>query len=153
MGGVLLFLVSDASAQPLSEAQQDVWRLEEAYWDYVAANDIEGFKSLWHPDFVGWPGGAPAPVGVANIADWIEELHRDPARRYDYELRRVAVVPFGDDVMVTYYGQADYFILVGSGERRLDGYWKLTHTWKRDGDHWQIIGGMASELAALPSGP
>ena len=71
---LLTLVVSGVNAQETSDAQRDVWLLEEAYWSYVAANDIESYKSLWHKDFVGWPGGAPAPVGDANIADWIGEM-------------------------------------------------------------------------------
>ena len=99
---LLTLLASGVTAQEMSNAQRDVWLLEEAYWRYVTANDIESYKSLWHKDFVGWPGGAPAPVGDANIADWIGEMHGDSTRRYDYALRRIAVVPFGDDIVVTH---------------------------------------------------
>ena len=93
---------------------------------------------------------APAPVGVGNIADWIVEMHADSARRYDYELRRIAVVAFGDDIVVTHYARAGYFVLRESGVRTLDNWWKITHTWKRYGDRWLIIGGMAGEIEEPP---
>ena len=60
------------------ESEAAVWQLEEAYWRYVKANDLEGYRTLWDERFVGWPGFAEHPVGKANITDWIPPLHADP---------------------------------------------------------------------------
>jgi len=41
----------------LSEAEKEVWSMEETYWEFVKNRDLEGYRSLWHEDFVGWPKG------------------------------------------------------------------------------------------------
>jgi ketosteroid isomerase-like protein len=50
-----VLLVASASAQEWSAAQQEVWSMEEAYWERRQEGDVEGFMDLWDEDFVGWP--------------------------------------------------------------------------------------------------
>jgi len=38
-----------------------VWALEKAYWRYVQSDDLTGYRSLWHPSFLGWPYVSPEP--------------------------------------------------------------------------------------------
>ena len=129
---------SDTDADVLA-----VWQLEEAYWEYVKTNDLEGYRTLWDERFVGWPGFSDDPVGKTEIADWIVPLHTNPNERYEYELTRKAVRAFGD-VVVVHYLVRDFFRDAESGEmvREPDTY-RITHTWQRRGDTWQIITGMS----------
>jgi hypothetical protein len=150
---LLAALMCAATAQLYGQdqpAQTDVlavWQLEEAYWEYVKANDLEGYRTLWDERFVGWPGFSDSPVGKAEIADWIVPLHANPTERYDYELTRKAVKAFGD-VVVAHYLVRDFFRDAVSGEviRELDTY-RITHTWQRRSNTWQIITGMSSAQA------
>ena len=49
-----------------SSVEDDVWAMEESYWRYVQAGDVEGFLSLWHENFVGWPSQMAQPVTRAT---------------------------------------------------------------------------------------
>lgn len=145
----LLFVGSATSCADMdtdADADADVlavWHLEEAYWEYVKANDLEGYRTLWDERFVGWPGFSDSPLGKAQIADWIVPLHANPKERYDCELTKKAVRAFGD-VVVAHYLVRDFFRGAENGEvvRELDTY-RITHTWQRRGDTWQIITGMS----------
>ena len=136
---VLAPLWSDNAAD-----EKAVWNLEEAYWKYVKSNDIKGYRALWDENFVGWPGFSKDPVGKAGIGDWIAPLHKNPAEQYDYELTPKAVRSFGD-VVVVHYLVHDFYRSPSTGEivRQLDEY-RITHTWRRKGESWQIITGMSS---------
>ncbi len=35
--------------------EKAVWHLEESYWRFVSAGDVDSYVKLWHDDFVGWP--------------------------------------------------------------------------------------------------
>lgn len=57
-----LFLLAVVAATGLARAaaasgqtadEQAVWKLEEDYWRYVQAGDVESYVQLWHADFVG----------------------------------------------------------------------------------------------------
>ena len=37
----------------LTPEEQAVWQMEEAYWRYVQAGDVEHYATLWHERFVG----------------------------------------------------------------------------------------------------
>ena len=150
---LLLFTVVLLTAFPLhadnpSADEQAVWKLEEAYWAYVKANDLDGYRTLWDDRFVGWPGFSPEPVGKDQIADWIPPLHANSGEQYDYELTKTALRAFGDDIVVVHYLVRDFFRDPTTGDvvRELDTY-RITHTWQRRGDSWQIITGMSGAQA------
>jgi len=136
-----------------SAEECQVWHQEEAYWKYAAANDVEGYRALWHEDFVGWGDGSEAPLGKAHVGDWIPGLHADSTKRWSYELRPMSVRSYGDGVVATQYAETDYFTDVASGKKTTNGWGKITHTWKRFGDRWLIITGMAAPIEAPPRGP
>ena len=87
------------------------------------------------------------PMGKENIADWIPRMHADPNRIYSYELQREAVRSFGDSVVVHYLA-TDVYTDAKTGElvERGEPY-RVTHTWQRRGDTWQIITGMSASWA------
>jgi hypothetical protein len=135
---VFCFLYADDNAD-----EKIVWSLEEAYWKYVKNNDAKSYITLWDDRFVGWPGFSREPVGKANIGEWIAPLHKNPSEQYDYELTPKAVRSFGD-VVVVHYLVRDFYRSSSTGQivRELDQY-RITHTWQRKGETWQIITGMS----------
>lgn len=127
--------------------EEAVWNLEEAYWGYVKKNDIDGYLTLWDERFVGWPGFSETPMGKESIHEWILPLHENESETYDYELTREAVRSFGD-VVVVHYLVSDFFRSARTGVivRQLDSY-RITHTWQRRENGWQIITGMSGAQA------
>ncbi|MGK2926992.1 MAG: nuclear transport factor 2 family protein [Lysobacterales bacterium] len=141
---VLFFLPLAASARDLTPDETAVWQLEEAYWQYVKANDLDGYRALWDERFVGWPSFSERPLGKANIADWIPPLHEDPARAYDYRLQQEAVRAFGDSVAAHYLFWHIWRDAKTGAVVQEEGPRRITHTWQRRGDSWQIITGMSA---------
>lgn len=133
-------------ADELSADEQAVWDLENAYWEYVKNNDIAGYRSLWDENFVGWPGFSRKAMGKENIHGWIAPLHDNPDEEYDYKLTLHAVRSFGD-VVVAHYLVVDLMRSAANGEILSSGTPdRITHTWQRRGDTWQIITGMSGTL-------
>ena len=128
--------------------ERTVWNLEQAYWVYVKNNDVDGYLTLWDARFVGWPGFSRTSMGKNNISGWLESLHNNPSRIYDYELTREAIRGF-DDVVVVHYRVHGFYRSADTGEivsaRRTS---RVTHTWQKHGISWQIITGMSCSLPA-----
>ena len=137
----LAFVVTPIFADEVAD-EDAVWKLEEAYWEYVKNNDTDGYRSLWDERFVGWPGFSKSPLGKKNIADWIGPLHADPSLVYEYELTKGAVRSFGD-IVVVHYLVRDYLRSSETGEETNIALDRITHTWQRRGDSWQIVTGMS----------
>ena len=120
--------------------QQALWAREEAYWAYVEAGDVESFRSLWDEAFVGWPCDSPTATFsdlMAYVGPWFAAV--------EAEQRRTRIEPTGilitGDLGITYLSAVTTSAGEG-GARYGSGEIKITHTWRRSGGTWKILGGM-----------
>ena len=127
-----------------------VWRLEEQYWRLVKAGDVDNYRKLWDDGFRGWPCKAQHPATKAAIGDWVRDI-RDQRVRFSYSLTREGAADFGSIVVVYYQTPMVYEYPDGRVVDR-DRVYKFTHTWRKTGDTWLIIGGMCGQLPA-PTSP
>ncbi len=146
---LLLFFVNPSIAQDLSPRQSEVWQMEETYWKDLQTVNYTHYMTLWHEDFLGWPYFSPHPVNKDGIADSL------PARMsgvVSYEFLEKAVRVTGE-VGITQYA-VKYTVATpgGQAETRVS---RITHTWLKTKNTWQIIGGMSSLVSSSvpPSSP
>ena len=141
---LLLLIVTLVALAGPTEDEATVWQLEENYWKYVKEQDLDAYRALWDERFVGWPDFSPYPLGKERIADWIPPLHKDPNRVLDFELKKQTVRSFGDIVAVHYLFKLIYRN-AETGEVIEESSWaRITHTWQRHSDSWQIVTGMSA---------
>jgi ketosteroid isomerase-like protein len=138
---IALILSTEIAAQSIETIKNEVWQRELQYWQYVKNNDTAGYRTLWHDDFVGYPETEKL-TGKDKIANWITEVHNAKERRFDFSLDRKMVNAFGD-VVITFYDETDIW-RNDKNEVVLEEVFKITHTWKKFGDTWLIIGGMSA---------
>ena len=123
------------------KSKNEVWKMEEKYWFYVKQNDTISYLKLWHKDFIGYPGFGDGVSNKSHIAIWINDLHIDSTKIFDYALSKKAVNMIDDVVMVFY--DVDEFWNDKDGKAVKKKTIKATHTWKKYGNTWLILGGMA----------
>ena len=132
------------AASSEASAVSEVWELEEAYWRYVKAGDVENYATLWHEDFIGWPCDQPHPMRKDSVGAWVKRVD-DEDLRVAYALTREGAQQF-DDIVVVHY---QFTMESTHPDGRVEGVGvrkKITHTWLRVGSTWQIIGGMCGPL-------
>jgi hypothetical protein len=140
---VLLLGVGPALAEKQSADERAVWKLEQAYWKYVQAGDLESYRRLWHPNFLGWPTSSAKPKRKDHITDWITNYTQKGLRLKSYDLEP-AGSQVTENVVMTYYWITDRWVdKEGQGESELN---RITHTWIRTPGGWQIIGGMSAPV-------
>jgi ketosteroid isomerase-like protein len=140
LGILLSFAIPALGQQALSGPEQEVWAMEEAYWERVASGDVEAYLDLWDEAFVGWPCTSDAPATKESIGSWVAGV-RDGTYEISYELERHAVRAFGD-IAVAYYATPIVYRFADGGVDGEHERWKFIHTWQRQGDTWRILGGM-----------
>lgn len=129
-----------------AEPEKEVWSLEDTYWRYVQANDLERYRTLWHGDFLGWPSSSPEPVRKAHISDWITAHTSVGERLKSYDLERLPAQAIGDYVTVTYRVRMTWVNKEGVDR---PSSLRVIHTWLHNAGHrWQIISGMSAPLNA-----
>ena len=125
-----------------AEIENEVWQMEERYWEYVQNIDTVTYKTLWHDDFIGYPSFGDGVSDKSRIARWIPELHKDTSLTFSYKLYKKASNAIGDIVMV-FYDTDEMWTDKQNKVVRKETY-KFTHPWKKIGDRWVILGGMAA---------
>ena len=142
---VAVLLAAPSFAGPPSAEEKEVWSMEDAYWRYVQANDLERYRTLWHTDFLGWPLSSPEPARKAQITDWIT-LHTSKGETLkSYDVERLKARVTGNNVTVTYRA---HLIWVDKNGKERPGGLRIIHTWLRAGGKWQIISGMGAPTDA-----
>jgi ketosteroid isomerase-like protein len=140
-----LLLVSLALvARAATNDETQIWTLEKAYWEYVKANDLEKYRSLWHEQFLGWPSSSSSPARKNHITDWITANTSKGVTLQSYELEQVAVQVTGDNAAVHYRIKMNW-----SGPKPTDTKnetLRIHHTWLRSNGSWQILAGMSAPV-------
>src|SRR5881409_4484162 len=139
-----LVLIATAFGQNSTANEKQIWNLEKAYWEYVKANDLEKYRALWHEDFLGWPLVSSAPVRKDHITDWITANTSKGVRLQSYSIEQLAIHVTGDVAINHYRIRANWANNEGA-EVRTDVL-RITHTWIRAHDTWQILGGMSAPV-------
>jgi ketosteroid isomerase-like protein len=124
-----------------AELENEVWQMEESYWEYVQNIDTVTYKTLWHDDFIGYPSFGDGVSNKSKIAIWIPELHQDTSLTFSYKLYKKAVNAI-EDVVIVFYDTDEMWTDKAGKAVRKETY-KFTHTWKKQNDNWVILGGMA----------
>jgi Lipocalin-like domain/Domain of unknown function (DUF4440) len=136
----VLILAVGAVAQ--NSPQEDaVWKLEHTYWESVATLDLDTYKSLWHANFVGWPGINAAPVRTSQVTAWIDDYTAKGLRLHSYSLKPAASQVTGNIVVVHYWLTAVWADKDGTGQPATV---RFTHTWINTDKGWQILSGMST---------
>jgi hypothetical protein len=142
-----LMLVAALVFGEQSKEEQEAWKLESDYWKYVQAADLEKYKSLWHPNFVGWPSVSAIPVRKDQITDWITEHINNNEQLQWYHIDQAASQKT-ENVVVTHYWITFFWVnKEGKGEPSTA---RITHTWIKTDSGWQILGGMSAPTAMPP---
>jgi hypothetical protein len=132
---------SSPATLTLSPAEQAAWKGEETYWQFQKTDERNAFLALWDERFVGRPRRTSVPVDKDKMR---EDLNRAPDRKVlDYKLEPLSVREYGGNVVITLY-RATVCSTDNSGKDEQTRSYRLTHTWMKTGQAWQIIGGMSS---------
>lgn len=137
----LLIAASGAAEQPrFAPEQQEVWRMEEKYWQIFTALDREGYLALWDENQVDWPYPLSDPIRKDFIrSDPFALLQGGKLKNVHLEPKAVQVF---NNVGVTYYIVTDtYTKKDGSSEEES---FRISHTWRKKDGTWLIIAGMSA---------
>ena len=136
------FAARSASATPqaTADAEKTIWELEHSYWHFVETNDLTSYRNLWHADFLGWPSMSSAPVRKDHITDSITSQTNAGRSFKLIDFKPAAIQSSGTTIVVCYWATFTLTDKANQAEQRTS---RITHTWIKNGEAWQIIGGMS----------
>lgn len=136
--GICLLLVGavPSSAQEWSASQQEIWKMEMAFWNSLTAGDLEKHNALWSDQAVAWPASVPAPIGKTAIAQstgaWCAYIA-------SYDLKPVAVGIY-DNAALTFY-QYEWIPKDNAPSDLRNRVGRMGHLWIKQSGSWQIVSG------------
>jgi ketosteroid isomerase-like protein len=140
----LVLLSSALFAAQQSGGEKEVWSLENSYWQYAKSNDMDRYRTLWHPDFLGWPYSDTEPAGKERITGWITAHTGKGETLKSFELEPLKSHTTGAYATVAYRVHLTWTDKDGKDH---PGALRIIHTWLRRGK-WQIISGMGAPTNA-----
>jgi hypothetical protein len=137
-------MTATAFGQNATSDETQVWNLEKAYWEYLKANDVEKYRALWHDDFVGWPLLDSEPVRKDQVTDWMTANISKGVKLQLFSIEQLAIQVTRETAIVHYRIK---MVWAGPGPTESNTeFLRITHTWLRTGNAFQIIGGMAAPV-------
>ncbi|MBD3873085.1 MAG: nuclear transport factor 2 family protein [Acidobacteria bacterium] len=127
-----------------SEAEQEIWALEERYMTAFKDGDVAGLKAFLHADFLGWPSHSSEPLAKAPALASVPALQESLAIR-TVEVRPRAIHLRGEFALVHYLVVLE--IEEEDGGMAATSY-RITHTWVEEDGRWRILGGMSARVEA-----
>ena len=127
-----------------SEAQKEVWKMEELYFEFCRKADSEGLSEMVHEDAIIWGNTSSWPKGRTNfdmgatgeiIHGLIDSFHLQP--------HKISVL--GDTAITAYTARLRW---VGKSYRL-----RITHTWIKQDGKWFMIGAVHDSCSKLPTCP
>ena len=123
-------------AQEWSPVQKEVWKNVEAYWDFFAKGDLEGFASYYHADYRGWSNQDAMPSTKSTAKKFLEYGMKS-SKTLVYSITPVVIQVYGNIAFVHYY----YSSVDKAGDspaKTNSGRW--TDILMKQGDKWVMIG-------------
>ena len=122
--------------------EEEIWKLEEAYFTNLYRADYEGVLALVHPQFLGWLGNLPKPIGREQSAQFMKKLIPRPTP-CTIRIERSGLQQSGDAVLTQY--TLHVICPEASGMARTQSS-RITHTWVRQESQWKLLGGMSLDF-------
>lgn len=138
--GFSLFNNLAALNQEYSEAERKIWQLEEKYWEYWINKDMEGYLSLLHDGFIGWPSQLELPSDKKSAREFVQNFWNQ-IEFIALEMKPAAIKII-DGVAVVHF----FLIMKDEAGNRVGSRYRITHTWIKQGGKWQVMGGMSSAI-------
>lgn len=133
-----------AAGQELSPRQQELWSMEEAYWNAIASRDVDRYLGFFDPACVAWPSNSRVPVTAAELRQLMEALVASTDEGYlTLELTAESIEVDGKTGLVLYTAGGSVRTLDGN-TRKFDD--RFMHVWRRSGGTWLLAWAMGATL-------
>ena len=118
--------------------QREVLEVVAAYTEASHQRDLNAYLSFWHPDFLGWHNGDPAPTNKAQRQRGLEHYFGSTSS-LSYELEPLAVTRIADGrAAIVHYVLRNVLVNKANG-RKSEGVSYWTDYLVKENGHWLLI--------------
>ncbi len=135
---------SASTAEGMNTTEEALWKLEEAYFNNLYRADYEGVLAVVHPQFLGWPGHLPKPIGRQESALFMKKLVPQPTP-CTIRIERAGLQISGQTALTQYTLHVSCPDAAVAPAERVS---RITHTWVMQDGQWKLLGGMSFDVNA-----
>ncbi|WP_196888519.1 nuclear transport factor 2 family protein [Aureivirga sp. CE67] len=128
----------------MNKAEEEVWKLEEKYWEVLTNLDLDSYLKLWDEELVAWPSWSENIRTKNEIGGSINFVKQGEFLEFSYTLKPYSVKQY-DCVVISIYVVKYIFKNTVTNQIESSKSTRILHTWKKDNGAWKIIGGMNTD--------
>ncbi|MYF07485.1 MAG: nuclear transport factor 2 family protein [Rhodospirillaceae bacterium] len=140
---LLTTLVAACAGPPSSNAEYDraaardeIWSKEQAIFQGRSRGDLGVYMGFAAGDYMGWPPGSPAPLGIEQLRARAEQMRGKDQEEIAMEFGDIT---FSGNTAVIYYSTHKTRLPVGTP---VDQTADIAHVWVREDDQWKLLGAL-----------
>ena len=118
-----------------NEEQNSVWRSVEEHWDHLIHKRVNEFIKYIHEDFIGFGHESPINIDRPWLEKWVG-FWTKTTEILICELRPIDIRIHQDIAILQYF----IFTIEKNAEGGRRVIRRYTMTWKKQKDHWVVIG-------------
>jgi len=122
-----------------SIVEEQIWKLEEAYFTNLYNADHHGVLALVHSEFLGWPDVAAKPLDRQGSADFMKQGFSKPSS-CSLKFQREGIRVTDNTALTQYIIHTSCSDASGVVKKQSS---RITHTWTREDRGWRLLGGMS----------
>jgi len=125
-----------------SIVEEQIWKLEEAYFTNLYNANHDGVLALVHTQFLGWPDAVAKPLDRQGSDDFMKKAFSKPSS-CSLKFEREGIRVTGNVALTQYIIHANCSDAAGVAKKQSS---RITHTWTREGEGWKLLGGMSMAI-------
>ena len=119
--------------------EEEIWRLEEAYFTNLYKADYKAVLAVTDSQFLGWPGTLSQPIDKEGSARFMRQLIPKPTS-CTFKIEREGIRVLGEVALTQYIIHVN--CSKASAVAKIQSSW-ITHTWIKESNSWKLLGGMS----------
>jgi|GEM_PF-3215738 len=139
---VLIFQLMNSSVfAQKSEAEKEIWQLENRYWNYLERNDTTSYKKLWIDNQINYQSDEVTISDVKKCSYWMKEINEDNSLEFSCTLHKKAI-EITENIVIIHY-DVDKFWTDKQHNIHKSETFSFSHTWIKIENSWLLSDGIA----------
>lgn len=124
-----------------SEVENEIWQLENRYWNYLERNDSTSYKKLWINNQINYQFSEANLSEVKKCSFWMKEINEDSSLEFSCALHQKAI-EIKENIVIIQYDVNKFWTDKQHNIHKSETF-SFSHTWIKSENSWLLCDGIA----------